>query len=62
MTVLYITSTRPGEGKTALGIGLARWLQGRGKRVGYLKPGPADGDAAFARTALGLKEAEKALS
>lgn len=62
MTALYITSTRAGEGKTAMAVGLARWLQGQGKKVGYLKPGPADGDAAFARTALGLKEAEEALS
>jgi hypothetical protein len=62
MTALYITSARPGEGKTALAIGLARWLQERGKKVGYLKPGAADGDAAFARSALGLKEAEEDLS
>ncbi|MEK7849119.1 MAG: DRTGG domain-containing protein [Chloroflexota bacterium] len=62
MTALYITSPRPGEGKTALAIGLARWLQGKGKKVGYLKPGPVDGDVAFARRVLGLGETVEALS
>jgi BioD-like phosphotransacetylase family protein len=61
MTALYITSSRSGEGKTALALGLARWFQAQGKKVGYLKPGSPDGDAAFARTTLGLEETEEAL-
>lgn len=61
MTALFVTSVGEGEGKTALSMGLARWLQGQGKRVGYLKPGAAEGDAAFARKALALEEAEDTL-
>lgn len=36
--VLYIVSTETYAGKTALCAGLARWLEGTGRRVGYLKP------------------------
>ncbi|MDP6100286.1 MAG: DRTGG domain-containing protein [Dehalococcoidia bacterium] len=61
MTALYITSSRPGEGKTALALGLARWFQAQGKKVGYLKPGLPDGDAAFARNTLELEENEETL-
>jgi uncharacterized protein len=35
---LYIVSTETFAGKTALCAGLATWLQGTGRRVGYLKP------------------------
>ncbi len=69
MTSLYVTSPGSGAGKTALGIGLGRWLQSKGLKVGYFKPvsasvetGAADADAEFAREALGLKEAAQSLS
>jgi BioD-like phosphotransacetylase family protein len=35
---LYIVSTETFAGKTAVCAGLARWLEGTGRRVGYLKP------------------------
>ena len=38
MAVLYITSDRPGAGKTALAGGLAALFSQRGIRVGYCKP------------------------
>lgn len=38
MTVLYITSDRPGAGKTALAGALAAQLSSSGTKVGYLKP------------------------
>ncbi|MFQ5861084.1 MAG: DRTGG domain-containing protein [Dehalococcoidia bacterium] len=46
MNALYVTSDRPGAGKTALCSALAGWLQGQGKRVALLKPvvmDPGDG-------------------
>ena len=36
--VISIISTETFAGKTALCAGLAHWLQGTGRRVGYLKP------------------------
>jgi hypothetical protein len=65
MAALYVTSTEPYAGKTAITLGLARLLQARGKRVGYLKPlstqpwRRADGqivdeDTDFVRRILGL--------
>lgn len=62
MNALFVTSPGAGEGKTALALGLGRWLQARGRSVGYLKPGSADGDAAFARQALSLSQPQEALS
>lgn len=35
---LYVISTETFAGKTTLCAGLARWLEGTGRRVGYLKP------------------------
>ena len=35
---IYVVSTETFAGKTALCAGLARWLEGTGRRVGYLKP------------------------
>ena len=35
---LYVISTETCAGKTAVCAGLARWLEGTGRRVGYLKP------------------------
>ena len=35
---LYVISTETFAGKTAICAGLARWLEGTGRRVGYLKP------------------------
>lgn len=68
MASLYITSIAPATGKTAVAIGLGRWLQSKNKKVGYFKPvsaagpGAADPDAEFAREALGLQEAAASLS
>lgn len=62
MSALWITSLGEGEGKTALALGLARWLQGQGKRVGYLRPGGGKGDAPFARQVLFLEEPPETLS
>ena len=51
MAALYITSDRPGAGKTALGSALAARFSSQGRRVGYFKPfSPApqeDADVAF---------------
>ena len=43
---LYVVSTETFAGKTAICAGLARWLEGAGRRVGYLKPltAPQPGD------------------
>lgn len=62
MSVLVVTSIEAGEGKTALGLALGRWFQGQGKRVGYLKSAPADGDVAFARKILNLTEEARTLA
>jgi hypothetical protein len=65
MIALYLASWGEAAGKTALCLGIARHLQGRGKRVGYFKPlkvGAApelpavDPDAEFAGQVLGLRE------
>ncbi len=57
MATLYVTSSQPGAGKTALCCALAREFAARGKRVAYFKPfspnPDADADVAFAtQTAL----------
>ena len=65
MAALYVTSVEPYSGKTAIALGLAKLLQAKGKRVGYLKPlstqpwRRADGqmvdeDTDFVRRTLGL--------
>ncbi|MBU2009786.1 MAG: hypothetical protein KJ624_08145 [Chloroflexi bacterium] len=57
MPAVYITSPGPGEGKTAIALGLAQWWQGRGKKLGYLRLGPSpEGDISFAER-LGLEAA-----
>ena len=57
MPVLCITSPGPGEGKTAIALGLAQGWQGRGKKLGYLRLGPSpEGDVPFAQN-LGLEAA-----
>ena len=63
---IYVTSTERFSGKTALCIGLMRWLQRTGRTVGYMKPvcstaciidGRAmDEDALFIRSTLGLSD------
>jgi BioD-like phosphotransacetylase family protein len=66
MKSLYIISVEPYSGKTAVCLSLGRYLQGRGLKVGYLKPvstqpwrSPAgelaDEDAVFVHRALGLE-------
>jgi BioD-like phosphotransacetylase family protein len=64
LAALYVTSLQAGAGKTAVCAGLAKHLQGAGKKVGYFKPlvaamrgEAADSDAGFIREVLGLKEA-----
>ena len=65
MGVFFIVSAVEAAGKTAIGAGLAKYLTGEGKKVGYLKP-PASGtdgadtDVTFIRAVLGLPEAASA--
>src|SRR4030042_4313122 len=70
MNNLYVTSWERGGGKTALCAGIGRHLQGKGKKVGYLKPvalttveasSGIDKDAQFVHQALELKEPVEAL-
>jgi BioD-like phosphotransacetylase family protein len=64
LTALYITSSQAGAGKTLLCAGLAKYLKGKGKKVGFFKPlvaaikskEAADSDAVFIKRILGLKE------
>jgi uncharacterized protein len=61
LTALYVTSLYEDAGKTAMCAGLGRYLQARGKKVGYLKPIVAemkagDTDAVFMKTVLDLAE------
>jgi len=57
MPALYIASLGPGEGKTAIALGLAQGWQGRGKKLAYLRLGPSpEGDVSFAQR-LGLEAA-----
>jgi BioD-like phosphotransacetylase family protein len=70
LAALYVTSLQAGAGKTAVCAGLARHLDGEGRRVGYFKPMVADisekaavdSDAAFIKKVLRLKEAAADLS
>jgi BioD-like phosphotransacetylase family protein len=64
LAALYVTSLQAGVGKTAVCAGLAKHLQGAGRKVGYFKPVVADikeeaavdSDAGFMKAVLGLKE------
>ncbi len=66
MKSLYITSIEEHSGKTATCLALARYYQGQGKNVGYMKPLSlhpwrignhfADEDAAFVKEILHLPE------
>jgi len=65
MTALYVASWTEGAGKTALCVGIGRWLQRSGKNVTYLKPvlpEGKDGDARFVMQALGLGEPAESLT
>jgi BioD-like phosphotransacetylase family protein len=70
LAALYVTSLQAGAGKTAVCAGLARHLDGEGRKVGYFKPMVADisekaavdSDAAFIKKVLRLKEAAADLS
>ena len=56
MSILYVVSDRPGAGKTALSMGLARLLRARDKSVAVIKPfadGEDDTDAAQYADLLG---------
>ena len=46
MVALYIVSVEEAAGKTAICAGLGRYLQGDGKKVGYLKPSASEKSAA----------------
>ena len=65
MVALYVVSAEEAAGKTAICAGLGKFLQGNGKKVGFLKPvgerSGADGDAAFLKRVLGLPEAVETL-
>ncbi|KAF0246078.1 MAG: DRTGG domain [Planctomycetota bacterium] len=48
---IFITATRPNEGKTALTLGLTAAFVKKGKRIGFIKPvGTADIDAGNSRS------------
>jgi BioD-like phosphotransacetylase family protein len=65
MKAVYVTATEHFSGKTALCLGLGKWLQSAGYRTGYLKPvsfspillpgHPADEDAVFITHMLQLE-------
>lgn len=67
MVALYLISTEPAAGKTALAASLGRKLQDKGQRVGYFKPligtqPRPDRDALFMKQVLALTEEENILS
>ena len=72
MATLYITSSEPYSGKSALSIGLGKRFQRDGYKVGYMKPVSrttrciegqrTDEDAAFMREVFDLKEPLTALA
>jgi BioD-like phosphotransacetylase family protein len=70
LAALYVTSLQAGAGKTAVCAGLARHLDGEGRKVGYFKPMVADirekaavdSDAVFIKKVLRLKDAAADLS
>jgi len=72
MVSLYITSTEPFSGKSALCIGLGRYFQRRGYALGYLKPvstsdrvlpeRTSDEDADFIRQVFALGEPPEVLA
>ena len=63
---VYVASTDRLSGKTALCVGLMRWLQRTGRAVGYMKPVNStvriidrrvmDEDAVFIKSTLGLSD------
>ena len=59
MGVIYVISTEPAAGKTAICAGLGKYLTGEGKKVGYLKPlasSENDTDVTFIRSVLGTDD------
>ncbi len=67
MVALYVVSAEEAAGKTAVCAGLGKYLQGDGKKVGFLKPliaekSSADGDVTFMKQVLDLSEAVESLS
>ena len=66
MVALYVVSAEEAAGKTAICAGLGKFLQGNGKRAGFLKllvdeKTSTDGDAAFMKQVLDLPEAVESL-
>ncbi len=61
MGVIYIVSAEDAAGKTAVCAGLAINLLNENRKVGYLKPGAAagdaDGDITFMKKVLGMEDA-----
>ena len=67
MKTLYLASWTEGAGKTSLCVGIGRWLQKNGRKVGYVKPVALTDtgdhkDAEFLKQTLGLDESAEALS
>ena len=66
MSILYITSDRPGAGKTALAGALATELSRAGKVVGYLKPfsdsPQSDPDVAFMGLSLSSADGDGSIA
>lgn len=59
MGVIYLVSAGKAAGKTAICVGIGKYLSGEGKKVGYLKPlssGENDTDVSFIRSVLGLAD------
>lgn len=65
MVTVFVTSLSTGAGKTALCAGIGRYLSGKGKKVGYIRPliaaPPSGADALFMKEALSLSEPLDAL-
>ncbi|OGO24463.1 MAG: hypothetical protein A2144_01725 [Chloroflexi bacterium RBG_16_50_9] len=65
MAALYIVSAEEAAGKTAVCAGLGKFLQGNGKKVGFLKPLTAgtnvNGDTVFMKIILDLPEPAESL-
>jgi len=62
VVALFIVSGEEAVGKTAIAAGIGKRLTSEGRKVGYLKPAPKDGDVAFMKQVLNLAEPVEALT